>query len=259
MTDVKNLHQRLVEAKRIVGETKLKKVDPKKGGGLQYGYLPVSRMKPVVADAEVQAGITRTYGKARIDDVRDPWEVPSNYGGGSTTWHHKMMSLEIILTNADDPDDRLTQTFFGEAKDNSDKVINKLYTSALKNYFKQIYDIAESEEDDTDSQQEPHVKVQQSNDTFFSKRAHSKPSAASGPKADVPTKPVVEDPKPDVKSDYMTQTDAMAILHKAEMNPIYKPGLKTHLSKCGADSIDDLSKEDAERIATLYYNVGVRA
>lgn len=256
MTDVKNLHQRLVEAKRIVGETKLKKVDPKKGGGLQYGYLPVSRMKPVVADAEVQAGITRTYGKVRIDDVRDPWEVPSNYGGGSTTWHHKMMSLEIILTNADNPDDQITQTFVGEAKDNSDKVINKLYTSALKNYFKQIYDIAESEEDDTDSQQEPQVKVQPSNDSFFSKRA-PKPSAAPDPKTDVPTKQV-EEPKPEVKSDYMTHTDAVAILYKAEMNPIYKPGLKSHLSKCGADSIDDLSKEDAERIATLYHNVGVR-
>lgn len=256
MTDVKNLHQRLVEAKRIVGETKLKKVDPKKGG-LQYGYLPVSRMKPVVADAEVQAGITRTYGKARIDDIRDPWEVPSNYGGGTTTWHHKMMSLEIILTNADNPDDQITQTFIGEAKDNSDKVINKLYTSALKNYFKQIYDIAESEEDDTDSQQEPQVKVQPSNDSFFSKRTRPKPSAAPNPKTDVPTKQV-EEPNPDVKSDYMTHTDAVAILYKAEMNPIYKPGLKSHLSKCGADSIDDLSKEDAERIAALYHNVGVR-
>lgn len=181
-----NIYQRRNMAKRIVREASFSKV---KGEGLKYSYLPVDQIKPVVESAWNDAGIVMDVLFEDVTDVREPTEKVSQYSGDKSVWYHKRMELGIALVNIDNPEDRYTCVITGEAKDNSDKTWNKLYTAALKNFYKIEYNIAERKDDTDELQDEAMIeqanagkgawrKQPQSSDPFFSKpvpKAEPKP------------------------------------------------------------------------------------
>lgn len=184
-----NIYQRRNLAKRIARSANLRKV---KGDGLKFLYLPVEQMKPVVEDAWNSAGIVLDILDTSVEDVRPAWEKTNQYGD-TTWWCHQTMDLTIALVNIDDPSDRVEMTIIGEAKDNSDKIFNKLYTSALKNLYKTEFNFAESPKDDTDHDQrdaEPRRARAPTNDSFFSakKAAPTQPQQAPPQSEDLRSK-----------------------------------------------------------------------
>lgn len=191
-----NIYQRRNLAKKIVREASFSKV---KGEGLKYSYLPVDQVKPVVESAWNDAGIVMDVLFEDVTDVREPTEKVSQYSGDKSVWFHKRMELGIALVNIDNPGDRYTCVITGEAKDNSDKTWNKLYTAALKNFYKIEYNIAERKDDTDELQDEAaieqanakggwrkQVQQTQSADPFFSKPAKVEPVKAEPVKVETP-------------------------------------------------------------------------
>lgn len=154
-THILNIYQRRNLAKIIVRETAFSKV---KTEGLKYAYLPIDQIKPVVEAAWNDAGIVMDIRDERVEDVRPPYEKTSQYGDKSV-WFHKSMRLKVALVNIDDPEDEYCCVITGEAKDNSDKVFNKLYTAALKNLYKIEFNIAERKDDTDELQDEEAIEV----------------------------------------------------------------------------------------------------
>ena len=210
-----NIYQRRNLAKKIVREASFTKVSSK---GLSYEYLPVDQIKPVVEDAWNTAGIVMDILFEDVANVREPTEKVSQYTGEKSTWYHKRMELAIALVNIDDPEDRYQCVITGEAKDNSDKVYNKLYTSAIKNFYKLEYNIAEKKEDTDELQTEDDIEKangarpkrswrdQPPADPFFSKKA-SEPEPA---KAETST-PVKTEVPTEVPEGAITAADAVTM------------------------------------------------
>lgn len=147
-----NVYQRLNLCKRKVGEASFKKV---KGEGLKFSYLPIETIKPVVEDAMNEAGLVLEFGKLRTHTYREPYErVGKDYT--KTMWFHLDGELEFTWINIDDPKDRITMTFSGEAKDNSDKTISKLYTAIIKNFYKAVFNISTDRKEDTDNTEDEY-------------------------------------------------------------------------------------------------------
>lgn len=143
-----NVYQRVSIAKRIVAKYTFSKV---KGQELKFPYLPIDQVKPVVEDAMNKAGLVLLRGElADIEDVREPWDVKNDWGA-VTHWLHIRASQEFTWVNIDKPEDRYTQVFAGEAKDNSDKTLSKLYTSIYKNFIKAEFNISDTPKDDIDN------------------------------------------------------------------------------------------------------------
>lgn len=150
-----NVYQRVSIAKRIVAKYTFSKVMPDSGAKgeqkLKYPYLPIDQVKPVVEDAMNKAGLVLLRGElADIEDVREPWNVKNDWGV-EVHWLHIRASQEFTWVNIDNPADRYTQLFAGEAKDNSDKTLSKLYTSIYKNFIKAEFNISDSPKDDIDN------------------------------------------------------------------------------------------------------------
>lgn len=205
-----NIYQRRNMAKRIVREASFSKV---KGEGLKYLYLPIEQIKPVVESAWNEAGIVMDILFEDVTDVREPTEKVSQYTGEKSIWYHKRMELGIALVNIDNPEDRYTCVITGEAKDNSDKTWNKLYTAALKNLYKIEYNIAERKDDTDELQDEAMIeqanagkgawrKQAQSADPFFSKAV---------PKAEPKPEPVKTETSVEVPEGAMTAADAVTL------------------------------------------------
>ena len=192
-----NIYQRRNLAKKLVREASFSKI---KGEGLKYKYLPVDQIKPVVESAWNDAGIVMDVLFEDVTDILPPTEKVSQYSGEKSTWFHRRMELGIALVNMDDPDDRYTCVVTGEAKDNSDKTWNKLYTAAIKNFFKLEYNIAERKDDTDELQDEAAIEQAnakggwrkqaqqaQSTDPFFGKPAKAEPAKAEPVKVETPT------------------------------------------------------------------------
>lgn len=178
-----NVYQRLNLAKRLAAEQQLTKV---KGEGLKFAYLPIDQMKPIVEEAMNAAGLVLMRSPIEYEDAREPWEVRNDYGA-TTKWFHIRGRRSYWWVNVDNPEDRTEpQEYDGEAKDNSDKTLNKLSTAILKAFYKEEFNFSESPKDDTDNT-EDEVKAERSQarrpqaaarpDPFFNKAA-AKPAPA---------------------------------------------------------------------------------
>lgn len=126
--------------------------------GLQYSYLPIESAKPVIEAVTSAEGITIL--PVKFDIVDDPertfkWERQGqNY---TTSWTY--MTAKVTFSIACESGS-IELEVFGEAQDNSDKVINKVYTMAYKNMAKIVFGFAESTTDDNDVNQKPVVKAE---------------------------------------------------------------------------------------------------
>lgn len=143
-----NVYQRISLAKQLVAKSTFTK---DKSEGLKYPYLPIEQIKPVVEDAMNEAGLILDFGPLDTYNIREPYEKVSPYNGEKTMWYHLGGTQDFAWVNIDDPSDKLVQTFSGEAKDNSDKCVSKLYTAILKNFYKQFFNISTDRKDDPDN------------------------------------------------------------------------------------------------------------
>lgn len=181
-----NVYQRVSIAKRIVAKYTFVKVKSEgiDGPKLKYPYLPIDQVKPVVEEAMNQAGLVLLHGDLTdIENVREPWDKKNDYGD-ITHWLHIRASQEFTWVNIDNPKDRYGQTFTGEAKDNSDKALSKLYTSIYKNFIKAEFNVSDSPKDDIDNtadevKEEAAQRKAAANarpDPFFNKPAKTAPA-----------------------------------------------------------------------------------
>jgi|GEM_PF-3457263 len=226
-TASKNLYQRRNQAKKEVYDHEFSKV---KTGGLQYAYMPIESIKPIVEKAYNNAGIVLDIIGLEYADVTAPEQrVTTGYDGNQSksTWMYVRGKLTIRLVNIDEPDDKLTVDVIGEAKDNSDKVINKVYTAALKNFYKIEFNISEGPKDDTDAIQ---------TDADLDKKAEPKPkpSPAENEKK-FTVKEAKEDPFFSKKSE-APKPKAEKDEPKAEEDGISDATLNTYLLKAGKDA-----------------------
>lgn len=198
-----NIYQRRNMAKRIVREASFSKV---KSEGLQYAYVPVDQIKSIVEDAWNRAGIVMDILFEDSVNVQEP-ERTINRSGNTSTWYHKRMELGLALVNIDDPEDRYQCVIVGEARDNSDKVYNKLYTSAIKNFYKLEYNVAERK-DDPDELQTDEMIEQANAKENAAVRLSIREQAKQDPFFSKPTK--VEKPEP-VKVETPTEVPEGAI------------------------------------------------
>ena len=150
-TSEMNLYQRRIQAKQEVYKHEFEKIS---GKGLVYKYIPIETIKPIVEKAWNEAGIIINLKGMIYDHVIPPTEKKTINPDGSTstaTWTHMAGVITFEMVNADNPADKVEIVAVGEAKDNSDKVINKIYTSAIKNLYKTEFNITEGAKDDTDA------------------------------------------------------------------------------------------------------------
>ncbi len=70
--------------------------------------------------------------------------VESKYGAKG---QHVLVDMTFVVTNADDPSDKFSVSWTGEALDYGDKATNKAATSALKYYLMRQFNISEQGDD----------------------------------------------------------------------------------------------------------------
>lgn len=204
MSDL-NIYQRRNAAKKQVFEHEFKK---EQSQGLKFKYIPVEQIKPIVERAWNVAGIVMNIISLEIDDVAPPLTKESTNPYGEKTssiWYHKKGTLKFELVNIEKPEDRVAFEIEGEAKDNSDKVINKIYTSAIKNFYKIEFNISEGAKDDIDAiQSDDALEVSTgrgqppTDDPFFGKGNGGKDegfTSASELKKPKEEKPKIKDPQ----------------------------------------------------------------
>ena len=138
--------------------------------GLQYSYLPIESAKPVIEAVTAAEGISIIPANFEIiDDPKRTFKYDKlNKFGDLVVWTY--MTAKVTFSIACESGS-IEMEVFGEAQDNSDKVINKVYTMAYKNMAKIVFGFAESTTDDNDVNQKPVVK---------SEKPAEKPAPARG-------------------------------------------------------------------------------
>lgn len=169
---VMNIYQRRNAAKKEVRAHTFEKIS---GEGLNYKYLPVETIKPVVEDAWNNAGVVMDILDIEYESLREPWITVSNYGKESM-WFHGVYTANIVLVNMDDPEDRCNFIIKADAKDNSDKNYSKAYTAILKNFYKAEFNISEGPKDDPDSLQ-TDSDIEKANEVTEDKKARRRKMA----------------------------------------------------------------------------------
>lgn len=152
MTDTLNVYQALAQS-RVDFQQKgdFKKV---KSEGLKFAYLPIEAAKPIIEECTSKYGVTIIPTSAEIT-TNEVTEKKNSYGD-ITLWRYLIGTVHFDIVGPSG--DKIEMEILAEAKDNSDKSINKLYTCAYKNLVKIVFGFAESPKDDPDATQEDNVK-----------------------------------------------------------------------------------------------------
>ncbi|MGD7007584.1 ERF family protein [Metabacillus sp. 84] len=136
----KNLYQKLVEVRKSVPYLK------KESEGHQYKYT---------GSSQVLASV-----RAKMDEVGVlliPKVIGHNLIEGKTAKGAKEymteLDIEFVWINADNPDERLTCTWYGQGVDNAEKGVGKALTYAEKYFMLKTFNIA-TDKDDPDTFQE---------------------------------------------------------------------------------------------------------
>lgn len=228
--------------KKLVAEATFTKV---KGEGLKFSYLPVDQMKPIVEDAMNKSGLYLSRGPLEYEEARESWTVASSYGPGSSTWFHYKGRRTFQWINVDNPSDRSEpQTYDGEAKDNSDKTLNKLSTAILKAFYKEEFNISESPKDDTDNT-EDEVKAEKAQQKKVPQKADPFFSAPKKEDIPAPKKPEPTDITTDRPREEMVRT-----IVKAYSSVALRPAVKKAIQsvKASESDTDDWTDEQVREI-----------
>ncbi|RAN77991.1 hypothetical protein B5P43_18340 [Bacillus sp. SRB_336] len=144
-----NLYQKLA---RITGEVgAIKKGGTNREQG--YGFIEYA------AVAGELRGLFAKYGvvivpRMQRGEKQSRSQVTSARGA---VGNYLLVDMHFTVTNADNPDDKFTVSWTGEALDYGDKATNKAATSALKYYLMRQFNISEKGEDADGHTPEPPV------------------------------------------------------------------------------------------------------
>lgn len=223
-----NVYQRISAMKKLVAEATFTKV---KGEGLKFSYLPVDQMKPIVEDAMNKVGLYLLRGPIEWEQMREPWE--SNNGYNTTKWFHLYGRRSFQWVNVDDPSDRSEpQTYDGEAKDNSDKTLNKLSTAILKAFYKEEFNISESPRDDTDNTEDEVKAEKAAHQAKMNKQVKDDPFFGGKKAAPAPN------PEPTAISTDRPRETMVQTIVKASKDMMLRPVVKKAIQEADASEID---------------------
>ena len=140
-----------------------------------YSFIPITSILSEVRRVRAKYGILVIFSSVRYDpaqcEKRYTYTTRSSYDGHETSWIAANGHYDVELINADDPEDTMSLTVSCEAKDNSDKLDNKLLTNAMRSLYRQLFDIDEGSESDPESVNIPTDPLERprtaSSDAFF--------------------------------------------------------------------------------------------
>ena len=226
----RNVYQRISEMKILVSEATFTKV---KGEGLKFAYLPVDQMKPIVEDAMNKSGLYLLRGPIEWEQMREPWDSGYNTSKG----FHLYGRRSFAWVNVDNPADRSEpQTYDGEAKDNSDKTLNKLSTAILKAFYKEEFNISESSKDDTDNTEDEVKAEKVAQKKAAEQKVRNDPFFGGAPKKPAPKAEASTDRPREVMVDTICKMNSTAA-----MRPIVKEQAKKY-----GDDIDSWTDEEVK-------------
>lgn len=227
-----NVYQRISEMKKLVEEATFTKV---RGEGLKYAYLPIDQMKPIVESAMNKVGLYLHRGPIEWENMRESWVQNSQWG--PSTWFHLYGRRTYQWVNVDNPADRSEpQTYDGEAKDNSDKTLNKLSTAILKSFYKEEFNISESPKDDTDNTEDELKAEKEAQRKAAEQKAKADPFFGGAPKKSAPKAEASTDRPREVMVDTICKMN-----NTAAMRPIVKEQAKKY-----GDDIDSWTDEEVK-------------
>ena len=230
----RNVYQRISDMKILVSEATFTKV---KGEGLKFSYLPVDQMKPIVEDAMNKVGLYLLRGPIEWEQMREPWDSSNGYS--SSKWFHLYGRRTFQWVNIDDPADRSEpQTYDGEAKDNSDKTLNKLSTAILKAFYKEEFNISESSKDDTDNTEDEVRAEKEAQRRAAEQKAKADPFFG-GAKKEIPNTETVTDRPRETMVDVICKSNNTALLR-----PVVK--------RCAQEYGDDIDSWTDDQVKVAF-------
>ncbi|MFA6776147.1 MAG: ERF family protein [Sphaerochaetaceae bacterium] len=141
--------RRLAAAYADLAEVRWQNSGSVKAGNNSYGFIPISSILEEVRRVKAKHGILVIFSAVRyaVDQGEKRITQVSHGQYGETTWQVANGHYDVEIVNSDDPEDVMSLTVSCEAKDNSDKLDNKLLTNAMRSLYRSIFDIDEGSED----------------------------------------------------------------------------------------------------------------
>jgi hypothetical protein len=121
MTQPKNIYQRLNQVMAEVESVQKEK----KAGGLQYSFTSHDAVSKALHMPMVRAGI------AMIPDIKD-FKQETGVDQKNNPVLRTTMTMLVTFINVDNPEDKVSVTYFGQGIDNQDKGIGKAISYAVK-------------------------------------------------------------------------------------------------------------------------------
>lgn len=149
VTSAVPLGQRLAAAYADLAKVRWAKSGSVKAGNNTYGFIPISSILEEVRRVKARHGILVIFSSVRYAVDQGEKRITQVQHGqyGDTTWQAANGHYDVEIVNSDDPEDTMSLTVSCEAKDNSDKLDNKLLTNAMRSLYRSLFDIDEGSED----------------------------------------------------------------------------------------------------------------
>lgn len=150
MTGPRSVYARVAEAAQLIAsETFSKSGTVNPGTRQSYHFIPISQILETVRKAQAKAGVFVVFGAPEYDpqqrERRWEYETTNPQFGTKTTWYCANGHITATIYGADG--DSIETVVGFEAKDNSDKLTNKILTNAMRSLYRTLYAIDEGSED----------------------------------------------------------------------------------------------------------------
>lgn len=150
MSEVRTVHQRIAEAAEIIAaETYTKSGTVNPGTRQAYNFIPIAQILETVRRAQAKAGVFVVFGAPEYDPTqrerRWEYETTNPQYGTKTTWYCANGHISATIYGADGDSIETVVPF--EAKDNSDKLTNKILSNAMRSLYRTLYSIDEGSAD----------------------------------------------------------------------------------------------------------------
>lgn len=178
-----SLGQRLAAAYADLAKIKWEKSGSVKAGDSRYGFIPISSILEEVRRVKAKHGIIVIFSSVRYAVDQGEKRVTQVLHGqySDTAWQMANGHYDVVIVNADDPEDTMSLTVSCEARDNSDKLDNKLLTNAMRSLYRSLFDIDEGSEDpeSVNIPMSDEVKPTPRADPFFSAKRPARTPAGT--------------------------------------------------------------------------------
>lgn len=146
----RSVHQRIAEASQLIASETFSKSGTVNAGTRQaYNFIPISQILETVRRAQAKAGVFVVFGAPEYDpsqrERRWEYETTNPQYGTKTTWYCANGHISATIYGADGDSIETVVPF--EAKDNSDKLTNKILSNAMRSLYRTLYSIDEGSAD----------------------------------------------------------------------------------------------------------------